>query len=351
MCKNPDECDVVCPSAPKRYERRVIEVEGFDLSNIPVARALKLPKLPELVMLVEGNAVKDGISKVLHHVAVPLSMAIAEAGLVTRAKTRKELEKTFGLAPKEGWILSGVERDSNVERMWRLHSPGKVFAGVRKAGAVFATTPNFSTIADVPRPDNLHAMKRIAWTWHDMTEAGLPTALHLNGRTDYDFVRWAKFAKRQINLRAVAFEFLTGAEPKVDGLRYVERLKLFVKESGRDDLLLVLRGGRQWLSELRPNFSGVLFIDSSPYFKTVHRQRIDIGNNGRPKYTSHRTRSPREMRALFHHNVFKKLELHAGTERAGGPLVQEFDFDTPVKPLRSLPSERTPDSPQLTLPI
>lgn len=350
-CKDPDDCDVVCPAAPKRYVRRVIEVKGFELSNVPISRALHLPKLPEVVMLVEGNAVKDGISKVLHHVAVPLSMAIAEAGQLTRAKTRKELEKTFGLAPKDGWILTGVERDSYVERMWRLHSPRKVYEGLRKAGAVFATTPNFSTIADVPRPDNLHAMKRIAWAWHDMTEAGLPTALHINGRTDYDFVRWADFAKRQVNLRAVAFEFLTGAEPKEDGLRYVERLKLFVKESGRDDLLLVLRGGQQWLPALRPYFSGVLLIDSGPYFKTVHRQRTDIASDGRPQYKSHRTRSAPEMRALFHHNVSAKLALHAGIARAGGPQEPEFSFDAPIEPLRPLPTDATPDTSQLTLPF
>lgn len=348
-CVDPEKCDVVCPAAPKRYVRRLIEVIGFELSNVPIAKALRLPKLPEMAMLVEGNAVKDGVSRLLHHVAVPLSMAITEAGKLTRAKTHKELEKTFGLAPRVGWILTGVERDSYVERMWRLHSPRKVYEGMRKAGAIFATTPNFSTIADVPRHDNLHAMKRIAWAWYEMTEAGLPTALHVNGRTDYDFVRWADFARRQVNLKAVAFEFLTGAEPKVDGLRYVERLKLFVKESGRDDLLLVLRGGQQWLPALRPYFSGVLLIDSGPYFKTVYRQRTDVASDGRPHFKPHRTRSAPEMRALFHHNVSARLALHAGAACAGGPREPELNFDAPVARLLPNPTEATPHSTQLTL--
>jgi len=350
-CEDPDRCDVVCPNAPKRYVRRLVEVGGFDLSVVPIAKEHRLPNLPAFAILVEGNAVKDGVSRLPYSVAVPLSMAIAEAGKLARAKTRNELENAFGISPRDGWILTGVERDSYVERIWRLHSPRKVFEGLRKAGAIFATTPNFSTIADVPRHDNLHAMMRIAWTWHEMIEAGLPTALHINGRTDFDFVRWAEFAKRQISLKAVAFEFLTGAEPKEDGQRYVERLKLFVRESGRNDLLLVLRGGQQWLNELRVCFPSILVIDSGPYFKTVHRQRTDISNDGRPLYRSHKTRSASQMRALFHHNVAAKLALHAGATYAGGPQQSELAFETSVaQPLpATVPTSQ--DSLQLAFPF
>ena len=343
-CSAPEKCDVVCTASPKRFLRRIWEVDGLDFSVIPIARPHRLPKLPDFVMLVEGDAVKDGVARMPHHVAVPLSMALAEAGKLTRAKTRTELQKTFGIVPRDGWILTGVERDSYIERMWRLPSPRKVYEGMRKAGAVFATTPNFSTIADVPRHDNLHAMMRIAWTWFEMIEAGLPTALHINGRTDYDFVRWAGFAKRQTNLKAVAFEFLTGAEPKSDGQRYVERLKLFVKESGRGDLVLVLRGGQQWLPELRPYFAQTLVIDSGAYFKTVYRQRMDIGSNGRAQYRSHKTKNTSEMRALFHHNLRAKLELHAGGARAGH-LQPELGFDAKV--VKPEPHSEAQDSAQL----
>lgn len=329
QCEDPEKCDVVCPAAPMRYMRRLTEVGGFDLSVIPIAKAHRIPKVPDYAVLVEGNAVKDGVSRVLQHVAVPLSMAIAEAGQLTRAKTRKELELTFGLVPREGWILTGVERDCYVERMWRIHSPRKVYEGLRKAGAIFATTPNFSTIADVPRHDNLHAMMRIALTWHDMVDAGLPTALHLNGRTDFDFVRWGQFARRQHHLRAVAFEFLTGAATNEDGRRYVERLKLFVKESGRDDLLLVLRGGQRWLAELRPHFGQILVIDSGAYFKTVNRQRTEVSIDGRLAYRSHKTYGPSDVRALFHHNVRARLEIHAGLGPADGPRQPELYFDAP----------------------
>lgn len=325
-CADPDSCDVVCPSAPARFMRRFDEVHGFDLTVVPVAKPHTIPSLPELVPLLEGNVVGAQPSRALTHAAIPLSMAVTGARLHTKPKGKRELEHSFGVAPRHGWIASGVEKDSRVERMWGLASPQRVYAGMRRAGIVFATTPNFSTFADVPRHDNLHAMMRIAWTWYQMVEAGLPTALHLNGRTDHDFLRWAEFARRQPNLRAVAFEFLTGAEPLEDGQRYVNRLKQFAQHSGRDDLLLAVRGGVQWLPQLRHYFGQILVIDSGPYFKTVKRQRLVVNGEGKVGYQSHGTSTTAETHALLLHNVHAKLSLHARTSQSA-PLQPELVFD------------------------
>jgi hypothetical protein len=48
------------------------------------------------------------------------------------------------------------------------------------------TTPNFSLFTNVPRPDNLHAIKRIGLSWAELVAGGVPAALHINARTDYD---------------------------------------------------------------------------------------------------------------------------------------------------------------------
>jgi hypothetical protein len=326
-CSDSGKCAVVCPNAPHRYVRRVHEVKGFDLSAIPIAKHHTLPDLPDVALLIEGNVGGSITTKALPFTAVPLSMTVAEAGRFTRPKSRQELQQTFGVAPRHGWIATGVEKDAYVERMWRLPSPQRTYKGLRRAGVVFATTPNFSTPTNVPRQDNLHAMMRIAWTWYEMVNAGLPTALHLNGRTDYDFYRWAEFARAQPSLQAVAFEFLTGAEPKEDGRRYVARLKRFVLESGRADLLLVLRGGAVWREELKEAFPKTLFIDSGPYIKAIKRQRLDIDAEGRAAYRAHRTTSRSEVRALFLHNAHAKLSLYAGAYGPGRPVQAQLGFD------------------------
>lgn len=341
-CEDPTRCDVVCPNAPVRFVQRVNEVKGFDLNVIPVAKTAPLPALPSVAVLVEGNATRSRPTKALAHAAVPLSMTLKETGQLTRAKTRRELEETFGVAPRHGWIASGVEKDAYVERMWRLPSPKRIYEGLKRAGVILATTPNYSTIADVPRHDNLHAMKRIAWAWYEMMEAGLPTALHLNGRTDFDFVRWADFAKRQPALQAVAFEFLTGAEPKEDGQRYVERLQRFVEESGRRDLLLVLRGGAIWVPELKAYFGQILQLDSGPYLKTVMRQRLVVEPDGKPRYRQNKTTTNAEVRALFLHNVQAKMSLYGRAAAPQGPVQASLQFDE-VKLMReaALPDECT----------
>lgn len=332
-CDDPDACDVMCPKAPERYVRRWLEVGGLALTDVPVAKPLPFPLLPDEALLVEGKANRARRpSQALSYVAVPLSMTVKKTGLQTRPKSRRELESTFGLAPKFGWIASGVEQDAKVERMWKLPSPKRTYQALRDAGVILATTPDYSTIADVPRPDNLHAMKRIAWTWYEMMDAGLQAALHINGRTDFDYIRWGEFAKRQPALQAVAFEFLTGAEPKESGLRFVARIHRFVEVSGRKNLVLVLRGGAQWVDRLEPYFRQVVLLDSGVYMKTVKRQRMELDSDGNPRYRSNKTSSDAELNELFLHNVRTRLVMKSRRSRPA---------PTPVSP-PSAPAPRAP---------
>ncbi|TFZ08938.1 DUF4417 domain-containing protein [Ramlibacter humi] len=323
-CEDPERCHTVCPKAPVRYAHRVWEVGGFELDDIPLAPAVPLPPLPGFIPLWEGNVVGKRAIRDLNHVAFPLSMALRGGRQLDRAKNAAELRRSFGAQPIKGWIASGVERDPKVERIWRLPEWKKAFALMHRAGVIFATSPNYSTYADVPRHDNLHAIKRIAWTWYHMVNAGLPTALHLNGRTDHDFERWAEFAKRQVNLKAVAFEFLTGAKPLEDGARYVQRLIRFVQLSGRRDLVLVRRGGQSFEDELKNYFAQVVTIDSDPYFKTVKRQRLTLEHSGALRARKHRTASAAQMRELLTHNTSLKAALHMGTLQR--PAQGELEF-------------------------
>lgn len=341
-CGNKGDCDLVCPNSPQRYMARLAEVDGLDLNTIPVAPDCPLPELPSLIPLVQGNiAGPRPFRDMPAMVAVPLSMALTGAGQMSRAKNAKEMQRSFGATPPRGWVVSGVEKDSRIERVWRICDPAKLYQSLKKARVVFATTPNYSAYINAPRHDNLHSMKRIALTWYEMALAGLPAALHINGRTDQDFRRWGQFARKQVNLRAVAFEFLTGAEPLQDGQRYVARLQLFVQEAGRKNLVLVLRGGHQWLPELRQHFADIVTIDSGAYFKTVKRQRLVFMANGRPTYVPQRTTSDAEVRALYAQNLVAKTAVYAGMltpspqreldlgGSASSPLKNQADYEAP----------------------
>lgn len=339
-CGNKEGCDFVCPAAPARYLARLQEVGGLDLNDIPLAPPCPVPDLPSLIPLVQGNLTGSRLPRTMSLAAVPLSMAVKSTGQLTRAKTPKEMREAFGATPPRGWVVSGVEKDSRIERLWRIDAPEKLYASLKKAGVVFATTPNFSMYINAPRHDNLHSMKRIALTWFEMMSAGLPAALHINGRTDRDFERWGEFARKQVNLQAVAFEFLTGAESTQDGSRYVRRLKLFAETVGRKNLVLVLRGGTQWVNDLREYFAQVISIDSDSYFKTVKRQRAVFNGSSRPAYLTQRTSTAAEVRALYAHNWEAKLAVHMGAP--GLSPQRELDLSQVSSPSQEQGNHESP---------
>jgi hypothetical protein len=212
------------------------------------------------------------------------------------------LVEVSGVRPRIGWILSGTQDDRSVERIWDLGSRLRpILEDMQNAGVVFATTPNFSLYCDVPRHDNLHAMKRIAWIWHHLQQAGIPTALHINGRTNHDFVRWAEFAKQRPSVQSIAFEFGTGALPLADRARYVERLKVFAAMVKRP-MSLVLRGSADVVADLRGSFSQVTLLDSTAYQRAVHRREAFVDGNGQVRYNPVATTSSRQVAALFANN-------------------------------------------------
>lgn len=298
-CKCHDEatCDLVCPKRPAPFAKRIQEVRGFDLENVPRRDTPRLPTLPSTIPIVEGRVAQTRPVE-LEYAALPLTRAMTGRGNKTRAKTAEELRHDHGVSAKRGWIATGIEDDRYVERSWGLARPKEVFKGMKEAGIVFATSPNYSLYLDSPRQDNLHAMKRIAWMWYSMNEAGLPTALHINGRTDRDFERWASFIAARPEVTSIAFEFLTGAMLIADAERYIARLTNLRASVGRP-LLLVLRGSTEYAYRLKEVFDKVIWLDAGPYFKAMHRQEPAFGDDGVLRYRPRRESRDAPTGALF----------------------------------------------------
>ena len=101
-----------------------------------------------------------------------------------------ELAARFLIPEGAQIVVSGVDKDGPIERWWELKDRRSILAALKDLGITLVTAPNYSVLTDVPRTDNLHAMKRILLAWTEMSAAGLPSALHVNGRTEHDYVRW-----------------------------------------------------------------------------------------------------------------------------------------------------------------
>ncbi len=301
-CEDPASCDLVCPTNVQNFKRRFHEVDSWDLNNIPTTRDVPMPALPSWMPLYQRNLsgrrpiADEGV------VALPFTLALRGTGPATHARTADELTRSYGVHPSGGWVLSGTQEDPDVERIWSLPDVSRIARQLVRSGAIFATTPNFSLINDSPRHDNLHAMKRIAWVWHHMTQGGLCTALHINGRTDHDFERWAEFVRARPQVKAVAFEFLTGSATKASAELYVQRLALFSKACDRK-LPIVIRGQASLTEQLLEHFSQVIKLDSTPCMRTMKRRKAVLRSSGALGHVACHTTTPRELRTMLEHNI------------------------------------------------
>jgi hypothetical protein len=193
---------------------------------------------------------------------------------------RGALCQYFGIDPATPIILTGTAIDKSLERWWSLGERRRdTIASLRSLGIAAATTPNYSVFSDVPRWDNFHAMARIGICWQEMTEAGLPTALHVNARAQSDWRRWTEFVQQRPEITAISYEFATGAAGPIRMAYHIDELRHLADRVDRP-LALVVRGGRTALPALRHSYARVTMLDSTTYMRTVNRSRGTLRENG-----------------------------------------------------------------------
>jgi hypothetical protein len=173
---------MVCRFNPGLFVARMREVRGLGFANAPHAPANGVPTVPMIVPFVDH---RYGRSAILDEPAVALSLyeLVNLATGSSHVTSRAELADRFRIPDGATVIVSGVDKDDAIERWWELKDRPAILKTLKALGVALVTTPNYSVLTDVPRTDNLHAMKRILLAWAEMAQAGLPAALHVNGRT------------------------------------------------------------------------------------------------------------------------------------------------------------------------
>lgn len=220
-------------------------------------------------------------------VALPLYRMFNRQDGSTRFTSHEALCAAYGVAPGTFILLSGTDRDAPLERWWsfgEIHRR-KIIRTLRRNGIGLVTTPNYSLFIDVPRWDDLHAIKRIALVHHEFASEELPAALHVNGRTETDFRRWTDFVAARPEITHLAYEFTTGTGWAGRREQHAEWLTTLSESVGRP-LSLVVRGSTEVLPALIRAFARVTVLETTSFLKTVMRQRAS--SNG----TSHLCWSP-----------------------------------------------------------
>jgi hypothetical protein len=148
----------------------------------------------------------------------------------------------------------------------------------------------------------MHAMKRILLAWTEMAGAGLPVALHVNGRTQHDYSRWADLIADRTEIEILAFEFATGCGrgERIDW--HVAQLCALADRVSRP-LALVIRGGGRRLPELRRHFAQVSLIETEAFSRTIRRRRAYLTESGRVRWAKNPTPKGAPIDDLLAHNV------------------------------------------------
>lgn len=314
-CPDPDECSYVCPRNLEKFINYAQEVYGYSLDNTPRCAVIAPPTLPYVVPHVFNRSSRTGRLK-SEAVSVPLSRLFDRQTGEAKFSTKEEVAKAFGFEPGAALIINGVGNDQPIEDYWThrraTHLPEKL-AQLRPA---LMTGPNYSVFLNVPRWDNLHNMKRIAICWSELVTAGIPTALHLNARTDQDWQRWTDFVAERDEVRSLAFEFKTGAACYKRGNYHAKKLCKLAKRAGRD-LQLVVRGGYNHLKEFNDAFGQVIFINTSSFMKTISRQRLEWYPGGKKRWRAERTPDFSSLDGLLQHNI-ETFARMASFQRSSG---------------------------------
>ncbi len=265
-CEFPDTCDFVCPEDIQEYVELVNAIGGYNLTDLPRLSSVHDIQVPFYVPLIYHKS-RNRLTKLVSDVvALELGQLIDFNSGELKFTSREDVNDRFGIDTEAKLVISGIADDLPLEKYWWSRNE-QFISALAAIKPDLVTTPNFSTFANAPRWTDMYNIKRIATCWTEFVRAGIPTALHVNGRTATDWNRWAEFIIERDEVTTIAFEFATilGERKRL----YADQL-IQLADCAPRKLRLVLRGGTEFLTELSKKFDLVL-IDTNPFIKSTKR--------------------------------------------------------------------------------
>ena len=301
-CGNPGRCDIVCRKHPAEFAKRIREINGFGLDDVPRAPGAVRRDLPRVVPVVYhgGSRTRRFEAPVA---CLPLYGVVWRRRSGTRFEDLAGVTEAYRIGRESRLLLTGTGEDVAIERWWGLGKGRReTIRGLRGIGVEMVTTPNFSLFANRPRWDDLHSMKRIAITHEEFLAEGMRAAVHLNARTERDWERWTEYVQAREEVRDVTVEFATGAGRAARLLWHVRQLTNLGRNVRRDLRLVVRAAPLEVLPSLADAFAGVTFLDTNAFMKSVHRQRGVLGADGKVTWCKSPTQRNEPVDELLDHN-------------------------------------------------
>jgi hypothetical protein len=300
-CKDKEKCSFTCPKNP-HYAKRMIEVGGFDFDEIQ-----KLPKntgcVPPRVVSGLFTAPKITGPLQIEWAAIPLSKAYTSNGRSGRFLTRAEVCRKFRIHPSTKIILTGVDKDSKLEKWWRIsENRPSLMKSLRELSPELVTVPNFSSFRDVPRHENLYNMKRGALCWEELHQTGIQTAYHINCLTERDYERTLQFLTLHDEITNLSVEYTTGCAVKDRAEYHLGLLKELLEKLCRP-VTIVYRGEIKWAREISEIAGNIVVINTNAAMRTRNRRKATISKEGKLTWLSAYTSKEQMLDDLLQHNV------------------------------------------------
>lgn len=299
-CGKPESCTrYACPLNVRRYSALVNEVGGLALRPYtkPVTSMLSVPDYVPCI-LDAGN-----LAGPLHIpvVAISLYKVIDGRSGLAKFSSRQELLAAFRIYSDAKVILTASAEDALVERYWEHRQSKATAESLKRIRPALIATPNFSMHAEAVRHDNLLSMARIAACFEDFAAAGLPTALHVNGRIPHDFDRWAVYLNESPWISVVAYEMGTMGRSRVRRAWHAAQLVRLARRVNRP-LSLLIRGGYEHLTMLAEVFDRVVWTDTTAHMKAKKRQ-LGTSSHAAVSWRSSPTEAGEPIDELLLHNI------------------------------------------------
>ena len=304
-CGQPSGCTRVCRNKTAAYVDQVREIGDFFLRSVPPAPALPITLNQEIIPLVyHGSSRAAALQNDIFALRLPDLVNYATGEL--RFKTREQLRAVFRISADAEIMLTGVNQDARIEPWWALADKRiPIIKQLVSLGIKLVTVPNFSIVLNHPRHDDMHAMKRIGLLFSEFQTAELPCALHPNGRTKQDFVRWRRFIAAREEVRILAYEFITGPARRARIGFHLDQLAWLAEGAGRD-LDIIVYGKPDVIPTLRESFRNVVYIETTSFMKSIKRQRAVRKINDALAWAPAPTRVDEVIDPLFAHNLCER---------------------------------------------
>jgi hypothetical protein len=293
-------CGIACPHNP-RFLELLQDMGGMETGHLPP--------------LVQADVVLSRYVPLIHHQYSrnePLDWPVValdtyqvfklkDDRLLAIAEDAAGLRRAFGLAPAAAVILRGIGSDRCLERYWEYRRKDVVAEQMARLGLSLVVGPNYSHFLDVPGTERLSNRKRQLLCLDEMTQAGVSPVPHLNAVQPGEWRFWRDLLKASPAIQFVAVEFETGNKAPVEGCKVIDNLAGIQDALGRR-LYPVIIGGTQFVEYVAVRFDQASFIDSTPFVKAVHRQRLDL-HDGCPVWEASPTSEGQGVEAILAHNL------------------------------------------------